>query len=269
MGSLVKGMNLGTVLALLFSIVVLAGCSSQPTDAPPASPAYKDTTEQRHEAGASPPTSASTSQGSEQRSGDSSTTATVAAEVKRLIVLDPGHGGKEIGAKGVVSGITEKEINLKVGLRVKEELLQRGYEVIMTRETDEQFVPGDFKVDLNARIAMAVEKKADVYISIHVDQFPKDHSIHGTKVYYWTEQSETLAELMHESLTQALESKPLGVHRNDFIVLRESQIPSILIELGFLTNAKEEQKLITEGYQEKAIEAIVAAVEVYMHEHLE
>jgi N-acetylmuramoyl-L-alanine amidase len=191
-------------------------------------------------------------------------------EVKKVdVIIDPGHGGDETGAIGKESGIPEKEINLNISLIVKSELESKGYIVHLTREKDKQLLSGDAKLDLSARAQLSAKMEAKVFVSIHSDQYLPDRSVHGTKVYYdpnapFSEESHNLALMLHDQITQALNSKPLQVHENDFIILRENTVPAVLIELGFLTNKEEEQKLINPEYQRKAAKSIAQAIEYWL-----
>jgi N-acetylmuramoyl-L-alanine amidase len=172
------------------------------------------------------------------------------------VVIDPGHGGKEIGAKGKGTGVLEKDINLHVALLVKKDLESNGFSVVLTRETDQQHLPGDNKADLLARAHMAKSVGASMFVSIHADQYLPDRNVHGTKVYYFSENSKEIAQQFHDELISTLQSKPLGIHVNDFVVLRENVVPAVLIELGFLTHAEEELKLIDPTYQLMAAQSI-------------
>jgi N-acetylmuramoyl-L-alanine amidase len=182
------------------------------------------------------------------------------------VIIDPGHGGKEIGAKGKVSGIEEKDINLQVALLVKQDLESAGYSVILTRHKDEQYLPGDAKADLSARAQLAKSVGASLFVSIHADQYLPDSKVHGTKVYYYSEGSKEIAQQFHDELTLTLQSKPLGIHVNDFIILKENSVPAVLIELGFLTNAVEELKLTDPEYQLKAAQSISKVIQLRIAE---
>lgn len=186
------------------------------------------------------------------------------------VVIDPGHGGEETGAIGWNTGVPEKEIVLNIALHVKKVLEDEGVRVVMTRESDRMHYPSDdTKEDLRARASLAAEIDARLFVSIHADQF--DETVHGSKVFYselnpYVEESERLAHLVLEELTGHIQSKSLGVHGEDYIVLRENKVPAILIETGFVSHKQEEEKLINPEYQDKAGDGIAQGILRYLKE---
>ncbi len=185
------------------------------------------------------------------------------------VIIDPGHGGEETGAIGWNTGVPEKEIVLNIALHVKKVLEDEGIQVVMTRETDRMYNPSDTKVDLHARARLAEKTNARLFVSIHADQF--DETVHGSKVFYsglnpHIEESERLAQLVLEELTAHLQSKSLGVHNEDYIVLRENKVPAVLIETGFVSHKQEEEKLIDQDYQKRAGEGIAKGILRYLRE---
>jgi N-acetylmuramoyl-L-alanine amidase len=127
-------------------------------------------------------------------------------------------------------------------------------------------LPGDAKADLSARAQLAKSVGASLFVSIHADQYLPDSKVHGTKVYYYSEGSKEIAQQFHDELTLTLQSKPLGIHVNDFIILKENSVPAVLIELGFLTNAVEELKLTDPEYQLKAAQSISKVIQLRIAE---
>lgn len=172
----------------------------------------------------------------------------------RTIVLDAGHGGIETGALGRTLGLREKEINLDVTLRLKELLEGAGASVYLTR-IDDTYVP------LFARPSFANRLPADMFISIHANAHD-DPAVNGFEVFYYPgkEEDRRLAGLMLEEMVAVLALLPRGAKANDFAVLRDSQVISILLELGFLTNVQEEARLATEDFRYRAALAIFRAV---------
>lgn len=196
----------------------------------------------------------------------------------KRIVIDPGHGGENTGTYGRVSNILEKEINLQVGLLLKDQLEKEGATVIMTRTDDSLVYQGelgkkdnnetDFMLDFVERVGLSHEVEADVFISLHTDNFPADLSINGTATYIhsaWPHafQNEELAQLIGQGVAEAIDTKWNGVKDIPFIVLRKHYLPAVLIELAFLSNANDEAKLIDPVHQEEMAKAITEALQTY------
>ena len=174
--------------------------------------------------------------------------------VGKVIVLDAGHGGVETGALGHSLGLREKDINFDVTLRLKELLEKAGAAVYLTR-VDDSYVP------LYARASYASRLPAEIFVSIHSNSHD-DPAVHGVETFSYPEKTEDhrLASLMHEEMVAALNLLPRGAKTADFAVLRESQVLSVLIELGFLSNTAEEARLATEDFRRRAAAAIFRAI---------
>jgi len=172
-----------------------------------------------------------------------------------LIVLDAGHGGGDTGAPGS-KGMHEKDITLDIVQRAEKLLSAAGARVLMTRN-DDTFIP------LYDRPGMANNRQADIFISVHCNSSAKRNSGSGTQVYYRTPQSIPFASAMHQELIKALELKDGGVRNGNFCVIRESRMPSVLLEIAFINNDKEEQLLRTPAFRQKTAEAILSGVRRY------
>lgn len=179
-----------------------------------------------------------------------------------LIILDPGHGGEDEGCAR--AGIVEKDINLSIAKAAKEKLTQMGYDVMMTRE-------GDVTLSLEQRVRFANEKQASIYISIHQNACEEQTSdVQGIETYYSSSKgedgSERLAKIMQKGITNntdALNRETLA--REDLYVIRETNMPSCLVETGFLSNKKERELLTTSEYQEQLADAIAESADLYFH----
>jgi len=229
--------------------------------------------------------------------GTSSLIRTLGLKINR-VVIDPGHGGHDQGTEGT-KGLLEKELVLDVALRVGKLVQQNmGAEVIYTRN-DDTFVP------LEGRTALANEKKADLFLSIHANSSPYP-SISGVETYYLnitgskdamdvarrengptlnsifdlqdivkkialhdkSEESHEFAKRMEASLFSfSLKNFPgakdRGVKTAPFIVLIGANMPSVLAEIGFLTNSREEALLKKSDYRQKLAEALYKGMEKY------
>ncbi|MBU5436420.1 N-acetylmuramoyl-L-alanine amidase family protein [Tissierella sp. MSJ-40] len=181
----------------------------------------------------------------------------------RLIVIDAGHGGKDPGAVSPNKN-KEKDINLNVSLKLNEKLTSLGYNTLMIRDTD------DF-VDLYERARIANDNYADVFISIHSNS-NDNKSIDGIQVLYCPaaksekkeEDDHPLAKIMMEEMTKGTGAKNRGiVQRPGLVVLRETKMPAVLLEIGFLTNPDEEKLITNSDYQNKLVDSIIKGVERY------
>jgi N-acetylmuramoyl-L-alanine amidase len=172
--------------------------------------------------------------------------------VGKTIIIDPGHGGEDNGAFG--RQIREKDVNLEVAIHLKNLLEQAGAAVILTR-TDDYFV------GLYERPFMANDFLGDLFISIHTNNHP-DLSVHGIEVFYYPNRplSQTLARLVLNNITQYTGFTGLGAKSDDFVVIRETEMPSILVEVGFLSNFQEENIMKTPEFKDRAAEGIYQGI---------
>lgn len=207
------------------------------------------------------------------------------------VVLDPGHGGEDVGARGV-GGALEKDVTLGVARRIKALIEQRlGWRVILTRTADQT-------VDLDARAALANNNKADAFVSLHANASVRP-AVMGAEVFYlsvdeygdeagrasaasveevptagggsrrldivrWEmaqvrhlQQSTLLAETIQEELRKRVPMNPRGLQPAPFRVLAGANMPAVLVELGFLTNPDDERRLTSEEFQNQAAQALV------------
>lgn len=172
------------------------------------------------------------------------------------VVIDPGHGGVQPGC--VYGGIMEKEITLPVSLLVRDKLLDAGVEVIMTRETDEH-------VELQARADLANDNDADCFVSIHCNAFVKDASVNGLESYYFfgSEQGKLFSDMVIANAEEAGITTRYSREQN-YLVIRETKMPAVLIELGYMTNPTELRNLSSEAYQERLADTIADSVLAFL-----
>lgn len=176
---------------------------------------------------------------------------------EKVVVIDAGHGGSHYGA--VKKDIHEKELNLQIVLKLKELLDQvdeNKVKVFYTRLEDEN-------PSLADRAEMANELKADLFISVHnnASASGKFTDLNGTMVLYspdkYDDSSKRLAQICLDNVTASAGSKNLGLVEADSIyIIRTSEVPVALIEVGYMTNIVELTKLATEEYQEKVAQGI-------------
>lgn len=203
-------------------------------------------------------------------SGSDNGTSTSAIKGK-LIVIDPGHGGTDPGAIGV-TGLKEKDFNLDVALRLSQLLNRLGAKVVMTR-TEDVYIP------LEERPAVANKLGADVFVSIHANASTNPQA-NGTTTYYHVNTTDSLpaslskasaqlAECVQQALVQTLQLNDQGSKTDPgkgFVVLRESQVPAILIEAAFLSNKSDEALLKKDDFREKVAEGIMTGLIEYFSE---
>lgn len=174
-----------------------------------------------------------------------------------MIVIDPGHGGVDDGATGVSKKTKEKVINLSVAKRLESLLKASGAKVIMTRT-------GDVSVSLENRVSMAVNAKADAFVSIHHNTYPSS-KMDGVMTFYYHASDMRLAQTVQKHLVRTTSLTDRGARYGNLFVLRENKVPAILVELGFISNPQEEQKLIQPAMQDKEAAAIATALEEYFN----
>lgn len=171
----------------------------------------------------------------------------------KRIVVDAGHGGKDPGSISV-SGIHEKVLTLATAKMLQAILTEAGAEVVMTRT-------GDQYVDLYERAGLANQVGAHAFVSIHMNSY-HNPGLSGTETYHHPKAVEgrRLAKLVHEELLNELGRQDRGVRAADFVVLRETAMPAVLVEAGYLSNPDEERLLIDSSVQLRIAEAIFRAL---------
>jgi len=192
------------------------------------------------------------------------------------VVLDAGHGGGDSGAVGP-TGFMEKTANLDIALRARDMLVNSGYHVIMTRTTDispnspAQDLTGDGQInvsdDLQARVNIANNAKAKVFVSIHNNS--AGPVARGTETYYWNgasadSGSARLAQLIHEEVNARIGLYDRGVKTANFYVLRRTDMPAVLLEGAFISNPTEELLLSTPGFRQKIAEGVANGIRRYV-----
>ncbi|MBV7274672.1 N-acetylmuramoyl-L-alanine amidase CwlD [Clostridium thailandense] len=191
------------------------------------------------------------------------------------ILVDPGHGGIDGGAVSP-SGVMEKDINLKISLKLKDKLKNDGYNVILTREEDKGLYTDDGKIrkkkveDLNNRCKMKNDSECDMFVSIHLNMFTES-KYSGAQVWYSrNKDSERFAGILQSNLKRDLDPNNNRKEKpalDSYKVLRcNDNMPSVLIECGFLSNYNEEQKLKSEEYQNKIVESVENSIKNYYNE---
>ena len=183
----------------------------------------------------------------------------VETEKKQIIVLDPGHGGEDPGKVGV-NGALEKDLNLLVAKKVREQLEILGIEIVMTREED--VMSGSKVEDLEKRIKLIEKAKPDLVVGIHQNSFT-DSKASGAQVFYYaeSEKGKEAATVMQEELKAVDPENIREIKGNSsFFMLKKSKAPTIIVECGFLSNPEEAERLVTDEYQEQLADAICSGI---------
>lgn len=171
----------------------------------------------------------------------------------RTVVLDPGHGGIDHGARSV-RGVDEKMLTLDVALRVKPLLEERGYRVVMTRTTD-VFIP------LGERTEISNSHPDAIFVSIHCN-WANSRSANGVESYYFTPRSTPLAKNILREIAYCYGSHSRGVKFARYFVLHHNERPATLLELGFVSNPWENARLQDPATRQVIAEKIVEGISV-------
>ncbi|MCM3627524.1 N-acetylmuramoyl-L-alanine amidase family protein [Paenibacillus glycanilyticus] len=172
------------------------------------------------------------------------------------VVIDAGHGGTDPGAKSI-NGRWEKEVNLSLSLKVKALLDKEKYIKPLLSRPEDKFVT------LADRVTFAKNNKADIFISIHANSNPTS-SVTGTETYYTRDSSKALANIVHKHLVKGTGLKDRGVKYGNLHVTRETTMPAILLETGFLSNKGDSDVLYSDAAQNKMAAEIVAGIKEYL-----
>ena len=168
------------------------------------------------------------------------------------IILDAGHGGKDRGASK--NDVLEKDINLQVTYKLKELLELRGAYIILSRQDDTY-------LSLEERAEFANGHTADLFVSVHCNSYEEDDAVAGFEAYYYQNRTaKSVADHILAGLKEDGQFKTRNVKPEEFYVLVNTQMPAILLELGFITNAEELRNLCDEAYQYALAEVIADSI---------
>jgi len=159
----------------------------------------------------------------------------------KVICIDPGHGGSDPGATGP-TGTVEKDNNLAIALLLCDKLEKNGATVILTRDADTEVKVSDAssEAELGARVDIANDHGADIFISIHSDTFTHSQAAGTTTFHYGSTDSIRLAKTIQESLVAGLGTKDRGARFASFYVIRYTNMPAVLVQAAFISNPEEE-----------------------------
>ncbi len=180
-----------------------------------------------------------------------------------LIVLDPGHGGYNVGARGKKPSCEEKKLALLTAKMTKRHLEDLGYRVVLTRSSD-------FFVPLERRVFIANHSRGELFVSIHFNSCPSKE-VQGIEIYYTESQENKRRSLDSKKLAHAVLGKTVlrtnalsrGVRSANFYVTRETNIPAVLVEGGYITNLAERKQLRSRDHLEKIASGIAEGIHHY------
>ncbi|MBW4577304.1 MAG: N-acetylmuramoyl-L-alanine amidase [Aphanothece sp. CMT-3BRIN-NPC111] len=175
-----------------------------------------------------------------------------------VVMVDPGHGGKDPGAIGR-GGLREVDVILPIAKQVAALLEQQGVQAVMSRNAD-------YFVDLAPRVQMADKVGADLFVSIHANSISNRPDVNGLETYYYGS-GQRLAQTIHNSVLQSVDIGNRGVRRARFYVLRKSSMPAVLVEVGFVTSTIEAPKLANPNYQSQMATAIARGILQYIQQN--
>lgn len=195
-----------------------------------------------------------------------------AEENNKVIVIDPGHGGIDGGAKSE-NGVIEKDINLSISLKTKAALESKGYKVIMTRSEDVGLYTEGKKVrekkieDLGNRVKIKKENKCGAFISIHQNMFPQKNC-KGAQVWSANnEPSQKLGKIIQQKFKEEVDQnnkREAKVAKKEYKILNDGyEGASVIVECGFLSNPEECELLGKEDYQNKIANTLANAIDEY------
>lgn len=178
---------------------------------------------------------------------------------RTLVFLDAGHGGQDPGTIGI-GGLREKDLVLPITMDVAEILRKQGIEVKLTRDSD-------YFISLQGRTDMANQVNADLFVSIHANAINLSRpDINGLETYYY-QTGRRLAEVIHWNMLNSVNIKDRGIRRARFYVLRHSEMPSVLVEVGFVTGAEDAPRLKNPTHRRQLAEAIARGIVQYIKEN--
>ncbi|HHP7244903.1 MAG TPA: N-acetylmuramoyl-L-alanine amidase [Elainellaceae cyanobacterium] len=176
------------------------------------------------------------------------------------ILLDPGHGSEnDLGARGP-TGYPEKDVNLVVSTLLRDELIERGATVVMTREGDDDLYPGD-------RVDIINELEPDLALSIHYNALPDSGdavNTAGIGTFWYHPQAHSLAVFLHNYLVDTLDRPSYGVFWNNLALTRPTVAPSVLLELGFMINPDEFEWITDPNSQRQLADALADGIVAWM-----
>ena len=171
----------------------------------------------------------------------------------RTVVLDPGHGGDDIG--GHYGKVYEKHLALDTAMRVEHYLKASGYRVVMTRRSD-QFI------SLPKRAAFGNRYSNSIFVSIHYNYTWK-RDVAGLETYYYSSRAKPLAQAIHDGMHRRTRCADRGVKFARYYVIRNSKNPAVLVECGFVSNSRDRSRMKKGSYRDDIARGIAEGIARY------
>ena len=186
-------------------------------------------------------------------------------KINKCIVIDAGHGGEEEPGC-IFDGIYEKDICLQIAKKLQTKLKKEYKKVVMIRTIDKN-------VNLRERPVIANKEKADIFVSIHQNALENDSVTSGIETWYNPKKdtkSKILAQIIQDNIVESTGAKNLGIKESTgLVVIKDTKMPSCLVETGFLSSTEERRKLKTSSYQDKIVEGIYNGIKAYFEKDSE
>ena len=185
------------------------------------------------------------------------------------VVIDAGHGGIDGGSVGKITGITESELNLRYAKNLSNQLMQMGIISVLTREDDNGLYDKNAtnlkRSDMKKRREIIQTFNPQIVVSIHMNSFPISSS-RGAQTFYkkGSEQGKNLADCIQKQLSTSIEKTGEYGKVGDYYIVNCLDIPAVLVECGFLSNAEEEKLLNTKEYENKICYLILSGIVAYL-----
>ena len=186
-----------------------------------------------------------------------------------LIVIDPGHGGSDVGAQNKALGLNEATVTLDICRRLTALLKAQGWTVLLTRtsDIDVSYWGSSATEELSARVKVANERKADLFISVHCNASVNPNSS-GTSLHYYKQSDRALASELKSNFMAATGRPDRGLQANRFYVLTHTQMPAVLVETAFISNAQEGSLLADPNFRQRIAEGLAQGVRQYAARNL-
>lgn len=178
-------------------------------------------------------------------------TAIASAYNFRTVIIDPGHGGHDKG--GQWGRVYEKHLALDTSVRLESHLKKMGYNTVMTRRSD-------YFVSLPGRMTAANKYKNAIFVSIHYNYTWKQH-VSGIETFYHSQQSHKLAKDIHRGVMSRVKVTDRGVKYARYYVIRNCNLPAVLVEGGFVSNSNERSRMKTAWFRDAIARGIADGVQ--------
>jgi len=171
----------------------------------------------------------------------------------RTVVIDPGHGGHDVGGQG--GRVYEKHLALDTAMRLEAYLKRMGYHTVMTRRSD-------YFVSLPQRAAIANQYKNAIFVSIHFNYTWKEH-VSGLETFYHNADGQKLAQHVQRSLVRKTQTLDRSAKFARFYVIRNTNMPAILVEGGFVTNGRERERMKSPEFRDAIARGVAEGIQRY------